>query len=458
MHFGATIHEPTCERLRGELGSTVRGALRSFDIARIQSELDLEGPPFPSRRGAPRACGRAALVGSTPCEADDAELVTPGSPTSRILLMLDELNPRAPAVYWLKLLAAAFTSCVEVCRVDARASSRTPPRRGRDGFEAQQRRAPATLEALRWCRSMLPEALVLDRVISVGDHYVADAAALIRQRSIDWIVISARGPDCGARAAAVARATGRPVLVARPPTARPALLIATDSHVDNFPVLRRAVQLMSALRAPAIAFHAIGKGRSDDLFPADLEALVEPWVRIQSQQPSTFGGRLPTIDLRLDPAEDRAGSILAQARLEDAGMILIGLAGADRHLAPITGSGAAMASTVVDRAARSVLLVPPEVTGRPCTCHRALPRCGSGLRTILADRRRWRISDVGRRRPFDARCRGRKARTAHPASRVRRSIVPRALPPGVTGCGEPMLRHATFRRGSPRPRLRRRRV
>jgi nucleotide-binding universal stress UspA family protein len=156
---------------------------------------------------------------------------------------------------------------------------------------------------------------------------------------------------CGRSATALARAAGCPVLVARQPTSRSTLLVATDLGDDLAAIFRRAAALAGALHAPVLAFH-------DAAFPTPglssrVNTLTDVWAQIQTERMHVMGHqRLPELEVLLAHGTDRVSAILQQARREDAEILVVGLS-------EQAASGSdELAASVVDRAIRSVLVVP----------------------------------------------------------------------------------------------------
>jgi hypothetical protein len=198
----------------------------------------------------------------------------------------------------------------------------------------------------------LPGAALAERVIPGGAAYAAEAASLARQQRVDWIVVPAH-EGCGAAAAALARASGCPVLVARPPTTRCTLLVATEVETDNHPALERAAQLAMALHAPVLAFHDVQGLSPARASTPQVDALAAPWALIQERLRQPDDQRPPELDVLLAYSGDRVEGILQQARREDAEMVIVSLA-ADATAAHANE----VAARVAERALRSVLIVP----------------------------------------------------------------------------------------------------
>jgi nucleotide-binding universal stress UspA family protein len=158
----------------------------------------------------------------------------------------------------------------------------------------------------------------------------------------------------GATLVELARRTGRPVLVSRPPKTRCTLLVVTDAAADNYASLARAARLSQAFHAPVLAFHNVHVSSTAPFVPV-VDALARPWKQIQADAAGAHPEyHLPELDVLLAYGRDPVDAVLQQARREDADMIIIGV----RDEASGKEASDELAAGVIDRAVRSVLVVP----------------------------------------------------------------------------------------------------
>jgi hypothetical protein len=282
-----------------------------------------------------------------------AESPRPSQPHPRVLLSLHELDPSASSLHWSCVLADALHADLDVCRVLANvpATASLPP--GPERLDATRRLLTAAGETKRWCEQALPGAVLSERLIFGAADYSAKAGLLARRRGIDWIVVAAH-PGCGAAAVTMARVARCPVLVSREPTTRSTLLVATEVEACNAAALRRAARLAIALHAPVLAFQDLRALSPTVAHTPQVDALTLAWAQIQREHLSIAPDqRLPELDVLLAHGGDRVGALLAQARREDAEMIVVSF-GADDPNDP----AADVARDVADGALRSVLIVP----------------------------------------------------------------------------------------------------
>lgn len=274
-----------------------------------------------------------------------------GERTNRVLLVLRDLDGGAPSVQWAGVLVEALRAGLEVCRVlpDLRATATLPSDRA--WLDATRQMLSATRETRVWCDQTLPHATLSERVIAGQGDYPREVARIARRRGADWIIVSAHA-GCGAAAVALARSAGRPVLVARTSTTRYTLLVATEVEMDNYPALDSAARLAVALQAPVLVFHDVRGLSSVDMFTPQIDALAQPWSRIQQNLQHAVDRRPPELDVVLAYSGDRVQGILQQARREDAEMIIMNLPAEE------SPRGDGLAAAVADGALRSVLIVP----------------------------------------------------------------------------------------------------
>lgn len=216
------------------------------------------------------------------------------------------------------------------------------------------RRVERCLAAARltktWCDVVLTNPLAAKRLrIRVG-HLVEDAANRAAEVDAAFLVLAPSTGRLGATAAALARASSRPVLVARTPVRRATLLAATDLKDDDYWVLRQAVELGAQLEAPVVAVHNVSclpvafdrhTPRGSASIPSQALRLVRATEQLESSMETIVATEVDPVD-----------AILDQARAHDADIIVVGTR-------PRGGlSERSVAAEVVNRSDRSVLITP----------------------------------------------------------------------------------------------------
>jgi nucleotide-binding universal stress UspA family protein len=320
----------------------------------------------------------------------------------RVLLALHELDASNACLQWARALAAALQADLDVCRVLSTLPTMTGSPAGKVWLEATRRLLAATRETRRWCADVLPHARLSERLIPGGADIVAEAALRARQRGVDWIVMPAIPEGCGRSATALARAAGCPVLVAREPTSRSTLLVATDVCDDLHSICSGAAALAEALHAPVLAFHDAAFRTPEPI--SRVNTLTGVWAQIQAERMDLERHqRLPELEVLLAYGTEGVATILQQARREDAEILVVG---ASEHAASRTDE---LAASVIDRAIRSVLVVPSSpapdtqaprlgLSSNPSGGRRP-PRAGPPPLPGCARRARWRGSGGLLRRP-----------------------------------------------------------
>ncbi|HTV21281.1 MAG TPA: universal stress protein [Polyangiaceae bacterium] len=394
---GRTVIIESCASCSWDAVETATDRLRTAIHRRASIGLVAARQPAPAPEGATDAPRPARNEARDEVDRDS----DPRRP--RVLLALHDLDPTNACLQWARALARALPADLDVCRVlpNLPAMHDLPP--GKIWLESTRRLLAATRETRRWCASALPDAELSERLIPGGADVVREMALRARERDVDWIVMQDRSEGCGEAATALARASGRPVLVARAPTSRSTLLVASDVRGDLYPLSSRAAALAEALHAPVLAFHDVGFFTHE--LTCRVDALTEAWARVQSDRWRASGQqRLPELEVLLAHGSDRVHTLLEQARREDAEIIIVATEDEDAHR-----HGPELAAAVVDRAVRSVLVVPsslePETTqDQPASKptrgplrsytgvtleRRRWPR-GGARAPIGCDRRRWR--------------------------------------------------------------------
>lgn len=262
----------------------------------------------------------------------------------RLLLAAGDGDLPGSALHWTALLGNALRMNVDLYRWAPSALAR----RSRTAVDAVMR---------RWCTLAMPRAVLSERVMVGSADPLAAVGRLARSRDVEWIVMPAHD-GCGAAAVALARAARCPVLVARAPTASSELLVATVAQQDHYPTLKRAARLALALQSSVLVLHDVSDLPSTASLLAQADALGGPWALLQRQCAALPTGQcLPSIDVLISRSGDRAGSVLEQARREDAEVIIVSVS----EVEPCTSS--AFAEAVANQALRSVLIVPAEAAG-----------------------------------------------------------------------------------------------
>jgi hypothetical protein len=374
MDVEATLSAAASKRAREDIIQTVRSRLYPFEprLQRVQIWADSNGSGHTcclqawSERGRTLAVERegrslleavgeavAALARSLERGRTSETITRPYA--SRVLLALHELDASAPSLHWARRLTNALAGGLDACRVCKGVPNPAALASGREWLQATRQLLATQRETRSWCGTALPEAVLADRVIAGGGDWVAEVAHVARSKGSDWIVVPA-GDVSGEAAATLAGAAACPVLVARAPTARSTVLVSAESANDDPAVLGSAAELSEALDAPVLAFRNLFGLGPDQGFGPEVERLGERWKQVQRERhPLEAGRRVPSLDVVLGFAADRTQALLAQALREDAEMIVVGVSAAGQS----TGSGEG-AAEIVDRAVRSVLLVPAQ--------------------------------------------------------------------------------------------------
>lgn len=288
---------------------------------------------------------------------------------SRVLLVLHELDATTPNVLWARSLASALAGGLDVCRWLRDAPSSAEVGSGPEWLRATRNGLATRRETRAWCSTALPEGVLCERIIAGAGDWVNELSALARRQGSDWLVLPADVAS-GAATLALARSAGCPVLVARAPTTRSTLLVSAQPEEDEAATLNGAAELSEALNAPVLAFRNVFGRPAGERFAPEIEALAARWNLIQHERhPLEAGRRIPALDVVLGCTSDHVAALLSQAVREDAEMIVIGAGQA----APAGDDS--LPAAVVERAVRSVVVVPPRSAVEERATRRA-PRSG----------------------------------------------------------------------------------
>jgi len=220
------------------------------------------------------------------------------------------------------------------------------------------------VETQAWLRGLLGEGETAEKFTVVTGDFAPETTAYARSIGAQWIVVPAGEPSVGRIVTSLADAVGVPVLVARAATSFEAIVAATDLESGDFPILRQAAELGQKLRIPVIALHNVnpiaGRSGIDVIWgmatPMGVGALRTRQERLEAAALETQTGGQPMICSELDPVNaiiDKAGAL-------DADLVVVGTRG-NGWFKRLFGDN--VASNVVDRAVRSVLVVPIATVG-----------------------------------------------------------------------------------------------
>jgi nucleotide-binding universal stress UspA family protein len=243
-----------------------------------------------------------------------------------------------------------------------------PSRRRFPGFMADldlvraARRVERCLRAARevrsWCDDLLDQPLPVGHLrIQVG-NFVEQVVNYVEALDRAFIVLPPSTEQLGHTATTLARATSRPVLVARPMASRPVLLAATDLERDDAWVVRRAAELGGQLGAFVLAMHNVS-GLSVPVSASSGAAVEGIAIAIEAEgrEPRLARARKRLADFSTVLTEDPnpVDAILEQARLHEVYTIVVGTRSRS-WLERLVEPG--VAGKVVDRSERSVLVTP----------------------------------------------------------------------------------------------------
>lgn len=298
-------------------------------------------------------------------------------PGPRVVLALPNSERPTPSLRRALALARSLDAELHVLRV-LPGLTRLQSLFSRHDVLSAARAVQRTLRANRITRSWLRVTLgsddVVERLCIAHGEFVEQAASYAASVEAQLIVLPPSPRRIGRTATSLARATQKPVLVARNHRGNPAILAATDLRTSGHPVLWKAAELGQRLRARLIALHNVDPIGGAELLPGTLAAgamTIGAGAWASAHQPfASSSARLEqltraTARLPLDAEPvvlseaDAAGAILSQAGVLDADCVVVGAR--YRHWLEEFACGS-VAREVVERARRSVLVVPVDAT------------------------------------------------------------------------------------------------
>lgn len=290
-------------------------------------------PAVPAHSSRPAAAGRG------PASAPRVLFVCPpGSPESS--LQRDALR-RAHA------LARAFGGELFVLRVlpDSTRHDVLMPHLSLMRAMSDLSRARHTLEETHaQCEAQAP-GLPIDQVLIRHGARLHEAYRAASELRAALIVMPRQRGVSGRDVAWLATMAGAPVLVARPATRGDAVVAATDMRDPGYPVLRQAAEWCQRLESTLVCVHNTGGS------PASSSPGARSAIDLL-QAALTFGRDAEGIVARrADPVE----AILGEARAREADLVVVGVR--PRTWLDVFSSRC-VASRLVDRARRSVLVTP----------------------------------------------------------------------------------------------------
>jgi len=319
-----------------------------------------------SRAHDSRSQPRRARRGRSRAAAPSAE---PTPRTRRVLFASMAAGLPTAALRRAGALAELLDAELHVLRVlpdRGRSSALFSRRQSAESLASARLQVSVVRRTRRWCASVLSRPLSEGRVRVRHGELGQVAATCISEIGAELVVMPARDGRDGALVTRIAAAARVPVLVARRAAAGEGVVVATDLSDPRCPLLHRGVELAERLGAPVTFVHnvpppepeiPVGLGLALPL--ADPVAAPTPRSALLARRL----GRLRAEAARIHPAAESVvvsrpvttTAILDVSREREADVVVVGTRGRSwlsRLAAP------SVARRVVERAARSVLVVP----------------------------------------------------------------------------------------------------
>jgi nucleotide-binding universal stress UspA family protein len=214
----------------------------------------------------------------------------------------------------------------------------------------------------RWCNSKLLKPLPQEHIFVREGTLARVAISVAQQIEASAVVVSGADTASGADIMTIVAEAKVPVLVSRKAQPSESIVAATDLLNESVPVLRRGVQLSTATDNEITFVHNVEPRPQYFVGTVDrggfvIELPPEPErVKLKEDRLRKIAAELGSdINTVIANKEDTANAILAVARRNQADLVVVG-----RHhrtwIERVFGEN--VAAAVVERAERSVLVVP----------------------------------------------------------------------------------------------------
>ena len=216
-----------------------------------------------------------------------------------------------------------------------------------------------------WMKDTLPDGQGVERLAILHGEFVESVTVYAREVDAGLILVCPEGEHAGRLVTRLAATTRTPVLAARAPARNQTIVAATDLRDPTYPVLQLAAALGQQLETSVIVVHNVRLGAT----PNEATAASAGETRVDAAQAERLArlrqasGLLPMASrTAVRHEDDPVDAILLAAREEEADLVVVGTR------APAwfeRGGGADVAARIVDRARRSVLVTPVNVSATP---------------------------------------------------------------------------------------------
>lgn len=281
----------------------------------------------------------------------------------RVLIALTDSGYSGTSIENLRHASQALSAELHVLRVVPSFVPRHPffaAMKLRDPAMILRRTGEAHSRTCKWVAALLGDSVSRQNIRTQAGKLVELLSQRAAALDCELIVLSPSLVDVGGVATSLARSANVPVLVVRGHVENGSVFAATDLQDPNFRVLRCGSLLAQEFGARLVTFHNV-----DPLPAVNSTAFgVVPGVPAQSVVSPTQRGNylaeasrqlstpaIPVVRSNVDPVQ----SILTEAKIRDADVVVVGT-----HYRPwweriLTGS---VASCVTARADRSVIVMP----------------------------------------------------------------------------------------------------
>jgi nucleotide-binding universal stress UspA family protein len=251
---------------------------------------------------------------------------------------------------------------------EGRINALFPQRNALEATERLKREDALVRRAWRWCDKHLLEPLANDRVVVTHGDLAASVAKVAAERGAQLVVVSDLDIATGREVAAIVESTRTSVLLARGTRPRNAVVAATDMSMKRFTVLRKGAEVAEVIGAPLTVVHNVEpRVYATAALAGDGTVFLPMTGRVDPEQVAVRNAALVEVAEKLDAAEhevameiDTVDAILNLARRQKADLVVVG----HRRRSWLRRLfGDSVATEVIDRSVRSVIVVPLDEIG-----------------------------------------------------------------------------------------------
>jgi nucleotide-binding universal stress UspA family protein len=312
-----------------------------------------------------KVLGRATLRERGRSPRKDGAGMPSGSKRPVLFAMYARTRPRVGLLRAMALsrrLGAPLI--VAICLPEvARINALFPQRNAIEATDRLKREDSLVRRAWRWCDKNLLEPLTEDRLVVAHGDLPGNAARTAADLKAQLVVVSDLDISTGREVAFIVDNAHTSVLLARGTRPRNAVIAATDMSMKRFTVLREGAAVAEMIGAPLTVMHnveprvyATAAVAGDGTVFLPMTGSIDPeQVAVRAEALAGVAEELEASEHHVATEIDTVDAILNLAKRQKADLVVVG----HRRRSWLKRLfGASVATEVVDRSVRSVIVVP----------------------------------------------------------------------------------------------------